>query len=223
MKIACLADIHGFLPVVPECDLLLIAGDFIPMTMPSARLQQSWLEVEFASWLRNSPAGKIVAVAGNHEFIFQNRKDLIPNNLRWTYLENSSTYQCGLKIWGSPYQLNYSDWAFNAPRVGGEDYLDKLYSQIPEDTDIIISHGPPSGYNLDYSPDGKNGMGCHALAQHIARVKPKLVVAGHIHSGRLFSPITQEWDKEKKTILVGASYLNERRVPFNMPIQVIEL
>ncbi|OAQ96935.1 hypothetical protein LLEC1_04236 [Akanthomyces lecanii] len=49
---------------------------------------------------------------------------------------------------------------------------------VPADVDVLLTHGPPRGH-LD---DG--GKGCPQLVKEILRVRPRLVVFGHIHAGR---------------------------------------
>jgi hypothetical protein len=48
--------------------------------------------------------------------------------------------------------------------------------RIPLETDVLITHSPPR-YHLDLS------LGCLGLLEEIWRVKPRLHVFGHIHSG----------------------------------------
>ena len=43
--------------------------------------------------------------------------------------------------------------------------------------DILLTHGPPKGH-LD-----QGGKGCPQLLREIWRVRPRLVVFGHIHEG----------------------------------------
>jgi hypothetical protein len=54
----------------------------------------------------------------------------------------------GLKIYGSPFSPYFRDWAFNATPLddGGDEFMDRKFSRIPDDTDIFIIHGPPMGY-----------------------------------------------------------------------------
>jgi hypothetical protein len=48
----------------------------------------------------------------------------------------------GVKIYGSPWLPSYHDWAFNLER-GGE-VLKQKWEQIPNGTDVLITHGPPA-------------------------------------------------------------------------------
>jgi Icc-related predicted phosphoesterase len=193
-------------PVIPECDLLLLAGDYCP----SRRVELWWYAKEFAPWVSKlSATRKIVGVAGNHDTLFEQHKSLLPW-IDWTYLEDSGIEWRGLNIYGTPWQPRFFDWAFNAD----EDKLERIWQQIPSNTDILVLHGPPLGYG-DFSPYDKVHTGSPSLLKKIEEIKPKLVVAGHIHSGYGRYMIGD-------TIFVNASVVNEKYEMVNEPI-VVEL
>jgi Icc-related predicted phosphoesterase len=52
--------------------------------------------------------------------------------------------------------------------------LEAVYAQVPAGVDILVSHQPPYGC-------GDLGLGSIELRTAIRRVKPKLVICGHIH------------------------------------------
>jgi Icc-related predicted phosphoesterase len=55
-----------------------------------------------------------------------------------------------------------------------------LYSKIPRDVDIVLTHTPPQGI-LDVSKRGLSG-GCSCLARRLKKLnKCRLHVFGHIH------------------------------------------
>ena len=96
------------------------------------------------------------------------------------YLQDSGTNVLGLNSYGTPWQPEYCGWAFNLPR--GEACLSK-WRQIPEGTDILITHTPPLGYG-DHCCTGVRA-GCADLLQEVqARIRPKYHVYGHIHEGK---------------------------------------
>jgi predicted phosphodiesterase len=208
MRVCCISDLHGFLPEIPPCDLLLIGGDVIRCGLEFNLLEQSaWLDNIFSPWLRRQPAKHIVGVAGNHDFIFARAPQFVPA-LPWTYLLDSGTEVEGLKIWGAPWQPIFRDWAFNLP----EAELAKRWAAIPDDTDILVLHGPPAGVG-DFVPNENANVGSPSLRTRIEALRPQLVVFGHIHEG---------YGKYRfdSTILVNAAHCDGRFEPNNAPIVV---
>lgn len=216
MKVCCLSDLHGHLPIVPDCDLLILGGDYCPTT----KGQIFWYGKVFANWLENtSKKTKIIGVAGNHDLLFEAKPELVPK-MNWEYLQDSGTEFKGFKIWGSPWQRRFYDWAFNA----SEEELAAKWSLIPDDTDILILHGPPLGYG-DFSNYGNEHCGSPSLLERIKQIRPKLVVYGHIHGGYGIYKIDNfDLDKgdSKESILINAAYVNEKYMPVNKPI-IIEI
>lgn len=181
MKIVAVSDLHGTLPEIPPCDLLLVAGDVCPVKDHSLGRQAAWLDTEFRAWLSRAPARKVVGVAGNHDFIFQQQPDLVPAGLPWEYLEDSGCEWGGLRFWGTPWQPWFFDWAFNLE----EPQLEEKWRLVPAGTDVLVLHGPPFGYG-DGVPEagGVRRTGSPSLLERIRDVKPRVVVFGHIHEGR---------------------------------------
>src|SRR5688572_13119678 len=179
MIVAAVSDLHGHLPDIgAACDLLLIAGDICPVTDHSLRTQTEFLNGPFREWLERVPARHVVGVAGNHDFLFVQEPDRVPTDLRWTYLQDRETVVDGMKVYGTPWQPWFCDWAFNLY----EDQLAKKWDLIPGDVDVLVCHGPPHGYG-DLTTRGVR-TGSPSLLEKILRVRPRLVVFGHIHEGR---------------------------------------
>jgi hypothetical protein len=183
MKIVAVSDLHGFLPRdVPTCDLLLLAGDLCPITNHGVAYQAAWLDRELRHWLAGLRARRIVGIAGNHDLIFERAPELVPRDLPWTYLQDAGLEWEGLSIWGTPWQPWFCDWAFN----GNPERLRRQWALIPQETDILVVHGPPYNYG-DGVPEGDGIVrhaGCPLLLERIRAVQPRLVVFGHIHEGR---------------------------------------
>ena len=127
--------------------------------------------IEFLSWFNALSHPHKVLIAGNHDFLFerdpQRAAYLIPSTVH--YLEGRSTTIEGLKIWGGPWQPRFFDWAFNVDRG---DPLKRIWKRIPDDTDIVVTHGPPQGI-FDMTNDGEC-VGCEDLGHRIAQIKPIL-------------------------------------------------
>src|SRR5918994_5201919 len=103
MRIAAVADLHGHLPAVPPCDVLLVAGDLRPRDAQSPDAEEAWLTGPFRAWLDEVPATETVGIAGNHDFLFERAPERVPKDLRWTYLQDGSCVAGGLTLWGSPW------------------------------------------------------------------------------------------------------------------------
>lgn len=208
MKICCTSDLHGFWPEIPDCDLLILAGDYAPAYKHEPGY---FYRLQMKPWLRSihDRGIKIVGIAGNHELLFESHPNFIPK-MDWQYLQDSGCEVNGLRIWGTPWQPRFHDWAFNLD----EPDLAEKWELIPSDTDILIVHGPPHGFG-DYSHFGHVHCGSPSLLSAVLRIKPKLVVAGHIHSGHgvldLFG-----------TKVINCSYLDDNYKPAFKPI-VLEL
>jgi len=155
---------------VPFGDLLIHAGDFTMFSRSAAAI------LDFNEWLGELPHRFKLVVPGNHEFFLAedpSRRSLISNA---TVLVNEGVEIMGLKIWGSPTTLAMGG-AFSLSSAKDRRML---YSQIPDDTDVVITHGPPYGI-LDHSPCLNFHQGCRELRDAVLRVKPLLHVFGHIH------------------------------------------
>lgn len=175
IKIVASSDLHGYLPEIPDCDLLLLGGDLCP---DDKELKQAlWLDTIFRRWLGDVPARAIVGVAGNHDLVFQNKPDLIPA-LPWQYLQDSGIELFGLHIWGTPWQPVFYDWAFNLE----EEQLEQKWQLIPSNIDILLLHGPPQGYGDRNSQDEHTGS--PSLTRRIQELQPRLAICGHIHEAR---------------------------------------
>jgi hypothetical protein len=159
-----------------------------------------------------------IFIAGNHDRLFQNEnqkmKGILTGYKTIDYLEDEwmSVYlneEDDIKFWGTPWQPEFYNWAFNLPR--GEKLKEK-WDLIPVDTDILITHGPAFG-KLDYVDYNKINVGCEELLKRVEEIKPKIHVCGHIHGGRGYV-------FDGNTHFINASILNDRYEFRNKPITV---
>jgi predicted phosphodiesterase len=168
---------------------------------------------EAAKWgafLGAQPHRHKVAIAGNHDFCFENdleaARQALPADI--TYLHDSRCELDGVRYWGSPWQPWFLSWAFNLPR-GPE--LAQKWALIPDDTDVLITHGPPHGI-LDRTDDDL-AVGCEELREAIKRVRPRVHAFGHIHEG-------YGVEQRDGTMFVNASTCTLRYRPTNAAIVV---
>lgn len=216
MRIVCISDTHNqhdhhpFRQNLPDGDLLIHSGDFgIRGTEQEVR--------NFAQWCRYQTERYemgVVCISGNHDIYTEHniaetqKKFKFPNV---HYLLNDSVTINDFKIYGSPYTPEFCAWAFNLPRNGKQ--LKDVWEQIPEDTDILVTHGPPYGI-LDWSIYSQEHVGCELLEQRVRQLtRLKLHIFGHIHHS--YSAV------EKNNItFVNASICTEEYKPTNIPIVV---
>lgn len=157
-------------------DILIHSGD----ATGSGKLSET---IAFLDWLGDQDYSHIIFVPGNHDWIFEQNPTLMAEECksRGIILLNDSGVEIeGIKIWGSPIQPWFYDWAFNRQRG---DEISKHWDLIPLDTEILVTHGPPYQI-LDYVPERHGGMrevGCYDLRRIIEKSKIKLHVFGHIH------------------------------------------
>lgn len=136
----------------------------------------------FIDWLADLPIKNRVFVAGNHDTSLE--KGLITadyiRSRGIVYLNNEDIIIDGLKFWGSPFTTAYGDWAFMKARHK----ICRVWETIPDDTDILVTHGPP--YNIldsTYNSDNKIELcGDTSLMKRIMKLNLKLMCFGHIHS-----------------------------------------
>lgn len=210
MKICCISDTHGFLPDIPDCDLLLIGGDILPLRIQSDLFcSRQWLNTNFSEWMGGHAKRFIrtAFIAGNHDFLFEKEKCNCP--LHWGYLQDSGKEMYGKRIWGTPWQPYFGGWAFN---LYEKDLVEK-WGLIPKKTDILMVHGPP--YKCGDQTNYLENVGSPSLRDRIKVVKPKLVVTGHIHSGYGIYDLDG-------TVVVNASLMDEDYKLVNKPV-VIEI
>lgn len=180
MKIVAVADLHGDLPELPPADLVLLAGDICPTwsRAEDVRKQAAWLESDFRPWLESLQAARVIGIAGNHDVVFARAPECVPS-LPWTYLQDSGCRFRGYGIWGTPWARVFDTWPFMLP----EHELNKKWRLIPEDTDILLVHGPAFGLG-DTTGSPPQSAGSVTLRARLNSLAPMLTVCGHIHEGR---------------------------------------
>ncbi len=217
MRITFISDTHNkhkqVTETLPGGDLIIHAGDLSSMGYKH--------EIEsFCTWFNKlNQYEQKVFIAGNHDWMFQRdpakAKEIYSSYGGINYIQDEQIHiqildHPEIKIYGSPWQPEFYNWAFNLPRDGEE--LEKIYDAIPDGVDILVTHGPANGF-LDKVIGGWENLGCEVLARAIKKKKPKIHVCGHIHSGYGYY-----FDGE--THYINASVLDERYYFTQKPLTV---
>jgi Icc-related predicted phosphoesterase len=157
---------------------VLGGGDFLVHAGDCTSMGYKGEITSFLEWFGKTDFEHKIFIAGNHDFGFENGFEISQEfkDMGIHYLQDSEVTIDGIKFYGSPWQPEFNNWAFNLPR--GEKLAEK-WSKIPNDVDVLITHGPAYTI-LDYVPMGGN-VGCEDLYHKIYEIKPKIHVCGHIH------------------------------------------
>ena len=186
IRLVCISDTHNMhqkltnrlikLYKSPN-DILCHAGDF-----SESGSKDEILDVD--RWFKELPYKNIFIVSGNMDGItLDGDIDGHKAFKNATYLEHEAHIikfpelnNAQFKIFGTPYTPEF---------VGGFQITDdkqgkELWNQIPTDTDILISHGPPKNV-MDVTSSGWSVGDVQLRDQVFKRVKPKIMMFGHVH------------------------------------------
>ena len=184
MKIHHISDSHSYhdlLKIDPTCDMIIHSGDFSNYR----DVYKNEIETrDFIQWYKNLDIKYKILIAGNHDAVaakWSKEFKQLCKDSNIIYLEHESVEIEGIKIFGSPYTPRFGDWYFMKQRHK----LWNMWEQIPDDTDILVVHGPPNGC-LDFSYKRDHTLeccGCRSLKKQILqRLNLKFCLFGHIHN-----------------------------------------
>jgi len=206
-KIVAFSDLHGQISnkltqwfFNHPGDILVFAGD----------IQKNHFDYGegFLYWLNELPYTHKVITFGNHDGNWADITTLAKSYNSVTILNHDAIVIDGIKIFGSPYSLPFREWWF----MKTEQELRELYRQIPDDVNILITHGAAFGI-LDEAIGGR-ATGSTSLLKRIAELKKlKYHISGHIHEnfGKL---------KVGRVTHINASILDERYRVVNDPVVI---
>jgi len=221
LKVSLISDTHTKHSLcekdLPGGDLLIHAGDFMNT---GYSINEAF---EFFNWFNSiDNYDTKILIAGNHDRLMENDPEKMTGILTgYKTIEYLQDEECvlyfdgpngdhpedNIRIYGSPWQPEFYNWAFNLPRNGEE--IKAKWDAIPTNTDILVTHGPPFGH-LDIPGGHTIRVGCETLRFRIDEIRPKIHVFGHIHGsyGHYF---------DGHTHFFNASILNERYQYTNLP------
>lgn len=183
MKFLHISDTHGYhdlLNIPEDIDMIIHTGDGANIRSPFLNENEF---LEFWRWFENLPVKYKVFTPGNHDsFLEHSISKIFKKSLKENcyILINESIEIEGIKIWGSPFTPMFNNWSFMRNR----DKLFKLWETIPEDIDILLTHGPPKRL-LDLSINRQHiveSVGCNALRKVVLKIQPKYHLFGHVHN-----------------------------------------
>lgn len=168
-RLVVISDTHNYHDEIkmPEGDILVHCGD--------ATVMGSIQEItDFTKWWRKQDFEHKFFVAGNHDINWDLYRRAWANSMVEN-MHGKAQEIMGLKFYGMSWSVLYGQWAFMLP----ERELANQWSNISNDTDVLVTHGPPYGL-LDANKQG-NSCGSPSLREKVMEIKPKLHCFGHIH------------------------------------------
>lgn len=213
-RVLATADLHGNLPAIPDCDVLLVAGDICPDFLngwdKGRDRQKQWLDFSFRPWLEElrDRGIEVVGIAGNHDWVFERGWLWRQLELPWTYLLDNMTTLHGLRIYGTPWVPNLPGWAF----YGSPAMLEARAWSIPSDIDILLSHGPPHGA-VDRVCGGYH-VGDRHLSEALPTLSPKALVCGHIHEAFGYADV-------EGISVYNVSHVDENYNVAHVPVEIV--
>lgn len=210
MRAVLLSDTHNQHEklVLPKGDILIHSGDFSGTGNYADHYK-------FSKWMGQQDFELKICVPGNHDRYSQDQtnitKQMFKDHGVHLLIDEELEYK-GKKFYGSPWTPTFGRWNWMVDR--GES-IAKKWAGIPENLDVLISHGPPHGI-LDISIFNKVHCGCEELFRKVLEVKPRFHVFGHIHyyGGR--------WESMGNTNFVNAAICDEN-YETNNEIKIIEI
>lgn len=168
MKILHLSDTHGQhknLKSLPEADVIVHSGDF---TFAGSEEEA----YDFMNWFCNLPYKHKIFIAGNHDMCMYGADHIDGLSRNVHYLYNNSVVIDGIKFYGIP--------MFMEDCMDGN--LDVFINNIPDDTDVLITHMPPKGTcDLANYGKGPEHRGNATLAELLKKLHPTCHLFGHEH------------------------------------------
>lgn len=202
MKIVAISDTHNRHKKIKKFwtedqdgnELEALGGDVIVHSGDATGRGEKGEILPFLDWFADLDFRFKIFVPGNHDWGFERAPEFYREECKKRgiiLLIHESVEIEGVKFWGSPASPWFYSWAFNYRRtleestVFNSPWIKNIWDQIPEGTNVLITHGPPHGIldQLVYANgDYKNEfVGCEELKRAITRIKPDIHIFGHIH------------------------------------------
>jgi len=225
MKLIVFSDTHGrhnLLDVylkdpdfIKDVDIIIHAGD---ATNSKARATNELEMHDFLEWYSDLDIPTKIFVPGNHDVSIESNMVKKDSYLDINFLIHQSLSIDGINFFGSPYTPTFGEgWAYNRARHKIVDAWDT----IPDNTDVLITHGPPKGI-LDMTHRNGNNfelVGCKSLLNKVFTLdKLQYHIFGHIHDEK--NVINSGYRIINNTIFINASIVDLRLKVINIPIKI---
>ncbi|KAI8137229.1 Metallo-dependent phosphatase-like protein [Fennellomyces sp. T-0311] len=214
-RFVCVSDTHGrtdFKFPIPAGDVL---GDLTRVSRPEEFTQT-------IDWLQSLPHTIKIVTGGNHDHDLdldiggspQHKQHILAKmeQAGITYLEHESfrlpEALGGHKMFVSPYAPFHLGGAF----MPTKHTLRQRWNEIPDDTEILVTHTPPHGYQDKIAWGGRH-VGCPMLMSKILHIRPRVCISGHIHEAHGWS-----YTDDRQTLIINACICDRKYRTSQRPI-----
>lgn len=233
MKVIALSDTHGehheltqsirdLLQSDPDIRMIIHAGDATDVHDPLFNRQEFR---RFAKWFESFDVDYRVYVPGNRDTSLEYFPSLVSEFPSIDFLIHQELVVEGIRFFGSPFTPCFHNLAYNVDRA----LLKSYWSQVPEGTDVLITHGPAYGIadntNIGLPEGVVKGFGDINLLYRIQKIQPKYHIFGHFHDTLTELTIKNYGIHEvpdMKTKFCNVSMVDTNRNVVNSPI-VLEI
>ena len=171
IRIVAISDTHLRQPGLPLGDVLIHAGD----------LCNFGTKQEFADgldWLASQKHSYKFYVPGNHDrytFDFVDTTSFMCSKVGVSQLVDKTIMLDGISFHGSPWTRIFG---WTQAYMHDQYWMNAHWKRLPK-CDVLITHSPPAGI-FDQCP---HLAGCEGLLDAVGRLKPRVHLFGHIHTG----------------------------------------
>lgn len=145
---------------IPAGDVLIHAGD------------SEFSANEMNKYMKSFPHPIKIVICGNMDYRLQREQETLQ---KVTYLQDSEVDISGIKVYGSPWTPEF----VGVFQLEGDEAGRAVWENIPDDVDVLLTHGPPRGI-LDRTSRGMR-VGDSELLKRVQEIKPRVHCFGHVH------------------------------------------
>jgi len=202
IKFTIISDTHGDHEKlgIMSGDVLIHCGDMFNLYNRS--------DVDFEKiddWFGRQNFDLILCIDGKHDFDLEERSKHLANPFKNAVVLNGDSYTYkGVNFFGAPWVPDLDGHAYF---VSNSDLKSK-WAEIPNNTDVLITHTPPAGI-MDKSSSGLK-FGCPYLSTALDSLSPRLHCFGHVHAS---SGVLRKND----TMYINASMVNRKHKIIHKP------
>lgn len=201
--------------IINDVDVIVHCGD--ASNTKSAAINNNELH-DFLEWYSDLDFPTKIFVPGNHDVSWEAGMIKESDYPDIEFLIHESINIDGVNFFGSPYTPTFgTGWAYNKARH----HIGKLWEEIPDDTNILITHGPPKGV-LDLSHiSGSNfeAVGCKSLFNRVFELPQlKYHLFGHIHDEK--NILNSGYRIYNDIVFINASMTDLNYTLINQPIKI---